>query len=97
MKYAHLAQILMILTDNVDSISQELLKLQDVLAFTTHHSVLNLYTFRDIIHKLKVLYSSERVADLDIREYFDIIKLGSYYIGNSIVIVYNFPILLPSS
>lgn len=100
-KYAHLAQTLMILTDNVDSISQELLKLQNILAFirasTTHHSVLNLYAIRDIIRKLKVLYGSERVVDLDIREYFDIIKLGSYYVGNSIVIVYKIPIVLPSS
>lgn len=100
-KYAHLAQTLMILTDNVDSISQELLKLQNILAFirasTTHHSVLNLYAIRDIIRKLKVLYGSERVVDLDIREYFDIIKLGSYYVGNSLVIVYKIPIVLPSS
>lgn len=99
-KYAHLAQVLLILTDNVDSISQELLKLQNVLAFirasTTHHSVLNLYAIRDIIRKLNVLYGSEKVVDLGIREYFDIIRLGFYYVGNEIVIVYKFPIVLPS-
>lgn len=100
-KYAHLAQVLIVLTDNADSISQELLKLQNVLAFirasATHHSVLNLYAIRDIIRKLNLLYGSEKVIDLDIREYFDIIRLGFYYVGNEIVIVYKFPIVLPSS
>lgn len=99
-KYAHLYQTLSILTDNVDSLSQELDKLQNILAFirasATHHSVLNLYTIRDIIRKLNILYSSQKVVDLDIREYYDIIKLGSYYVGNEIVIVYKFPIVLPS-
>ncbi|KOB71583.1 Uncharacterized protein OBRU01_13754, partial [Operophtera brumata] len=41
-KYAHLAQVLIVLTDNEDSISQELLKLQNIIAFirasATHHS-----------------------------------------------------------
>lgn len=100
-KYAHLVQILRILTDNVDSISQEILKLQDVLAFirasTAHHSVLKLDMIRDIIRKLKLLYGSEKVLDLDIREYFDIIRLGFYYVGNEIVIVYKFPIILSST
>lgn len=97
-KYAHLAQVLMILSDNVDSISQELLKLQNNLAFirtsTMHHSVLNLHAIRKVINRLNILYSRERVLDLDPREYFDIIRLGSYYAGNEIVIVFKFPIVI---
>lgn len=101
MKYAHFAQVLMVLSDNVDAISLELVNLQNVLAFirasTTHHSVLNLYAIREIIRKLNILYSSSQVLDLDFREYFDVIRLGSYYVGNQIVIVYKFPVVLPST
>lgn len=97
-KFAHIAQILMILSDNVDSISQELTKLQNNLAFirtsTMHHSVLNLHALRSIVIKLSTLYDRDRIIDLDIREYFDIIRLGSYYVGNEIVIVYKFPIII---
>lgn len=98
-KYAHLAQVLMILSDNVDLISQELLKLQNNLAFirtsTAHHSVLQSRTLHAMIDKLNQLYTQERIIDLDLREYFDVIRLGSYYIGNEIVIVYKFPIVFP--
>lgn len=100
-KYAHLAQILIILSDNVDAISQELNRLQNVLAFiktsTMHHSILSIDEIRAILNKLTSLYSREEIVDIDIREYYNIIKLGSYYTRNNIVIVYKFPIFLPQT
>lgn len=100
-KYAHVAQILMILSDNVDSFSQKLTKYESMLAFigaagTLCHEALNLDMMRAMISKLNILYSREGVLDLDIREYYDIVKVGSYYTSNKIVIVYKFPITLPS-
>ncbi|XP_061379911.1 uncharacterized protein LOC133319454 [Danaus plexippus] len=98
-KYAHLAQILLIITDNVDSVTQELYKLQNVLGFiklsTVHHAVLNLETMNSMISNVSNLYGRQKVLDLDIRDYFDIIKIGSCYVGNKIVIVYKIPIVLP--
>lgn len=98
-KYAHLAQTLIILSDNVDSVSLELNRLQNVLAFikasTMHHSVLSTKEIRAILNKLINLYGKDKVIDIDIREYYNIIKLGSYYVGNTVVIVYQFPIFIP--
>ncbi|XP_060802778.1 uncharacterized protein LOC106142071 isoform X1 [Amyelois transitella] len=95
-KYAHLAQMLIILSDNVDSISQELTRLQNILAFirtsTMHHSAISLDEIRNILHKLTAIYGRDRIIDLDIREYYELVRLGSYYVGNNIVIVYKFPI-----
>lgn len=97
-KYAHLAQVFLILGDNVDSISQELLKLQDALALiklsSLHHSILSINSIKDMLNRLEVLYGRNKMINLDIREYYDVIKIGSYYSGNNIVIVYRFPIVL---
>lgn len=60
-----------------------------------HHSVLSIDEIRSILNKSITLYGNEKVVDLDIREYYNIIKVGSYYVGNSIVIVYKFPIFQP--
>lgn len=98
-KYAHFGQILMILSDNVDLISQELIKLQNNLAFikvnTMHHSITNSESIRTMINRVIDIYGMQKVGDLDTREYYDIIRVGSYYVGNQIVIVYKFPIFIP--
>lgn len=98
-KYAHLAQVFLILSDNVDSISHEISNLQNMLAFiktgTLHHSVLNNNSLYIIINKLRELYGNDKIIDLDSREYFDIIRIGSYYLGNDIIIVFKFPVVLP--
>lgn len=98
-RYAHLAQTIFILSDNVDIIAQEITKLQNVLAFirtsTTHHATISFDTIRSIIDKLSSIYGSDRILDLDIREYYDIVQLGSYYVKNEIVIVFKFPVVLP--
>lgn len=97
-KYAHLAQVFLILGDNVDSISQELLKLQDALALiklsSLHHSILSINSIKEMLNRLELLYGRNRIINLDIREYYDVIKIGSYYSENNIVIVYRFPIVL---
>lgn len=97
-KYAHLAQVFLILGDNVDSISQELQKLQDALALiklsSLHHSILSINSIKDMLNRLELLYGKNRIINLDVREYYDVIKIGSYYSENNIVIVYRFPIVL---
>lgn len=81
-RYAHLAQMILIISDNVDILSQEISKLQNVLAFirtsTAHHAVISLNSIRSIINKLGSLYGRDKVIDLYIREYNDVIQLGSY-------------------
>lgn len=98
-KYAHLGQVLLILGDNVDSVSHELYKLENVMSFirasTVHHGILSLDSIHTMINNVTNLYGRDKVIDLETREYFNIIKIGSYYIGNRIVIVYKFPIILP--
>jgi hypothetical protein len=85
LKYAHFAQILLIQSDNIDSISQELNKLQNILAFikvsTMHHSSLSSPEMQKLVNRLSSLYGNSKLIDLDIREYYDIVKLGSYYMG----------------
>lgn len=97
-QYAHLGQTILIVSDNVDRLSQEITKLQNVLAFirasTAHHDVISLNSISTIVKKLRSIYGSNKVLDIGVREYYDIIQLGSYYIGNEIVIVYKFPIIL---
>lgn len=98
-KYAHLAQAFLILGDNVDSISQEVLRLQNVLGFIKmsipHHSIISRKSFDIIFNKLRNLYSNDKIIEIDTREYYDIIKVGSYYVDNEIVIIYKFPIVFP--
>ncbi|XP_026736568.1 uncharacterized protein LOC113500094 [Trichoplusia ni] len=62
---------------------------------TVHHGILNLDSVHVMIDNVTNLYGRERVIDLESREYFNIIRIGSYYVGNRIVIVYKFPIILP--
>jgi hypothetical protein len=98
-KYAHLAQVLVILSDNMDLVYQEVSKLENILAFIkisiAHHSLLSIDTIDFIINRLDNLYGTERTVKLDYREYYDIVKLGYYYTEDSIVIVLKFPIVLP--
>ncbi|KAL0861747.1 hypothetical protein ABMA27_009223 [Loxostege sticticalis] len=98
-KYAHLAQLLLILGDNIEDLAEELVKLENLLAFirasSTHHSMLSLDVLRSMLDKLKSLYNKDEIIDLNLREYYDIIKLGSYYTRNKIVIVFKIPIAFP--
>lgn len=98
-KYAHLAQHLIILGDNIDKLSDELFKLGNTLAFTgvsgTPHSILNIADLKIIIDKLRVLYSKNEIPNVEFRYFYDIIKLGYFYTDNQIVLVYKVPIASP--
>lgn len=98
-KYAHLAQLLLILGDNVEDLSEELIKIENFVAFAhisnAHHSMLSLNALKSMIDKIRIIYGKDEVIDLAIREYYDVIKLGSYYSANRIVIVYKVPIASP--
>lgn len=99
-KYAHLAQAFLILSDNIDSISMEITKIQNILAFiktsVTHHSTLNPELITYIVSKLESIYGKEKIVSLELREFYDVIKLGYFYLNNSIIIVYKFPIFHPN-
>lgn len=99
--YAHLAQLLLILGDNIENLSEELVRIENLLAFihakSTHHSMLGLNALKNMIDRIRSLYNKEEILDISIREYFDIIKLGSYYSSNNLVIVFKVPIALPST
>ena len=99
-KYAHFAQYLLILSDNIEELSDEIRQLEYLLAFiharSTFHSMLSTISFKSMINRLKSLYSKDEILDLELREYYDIIKLGSYYINKQVVIVFKLPIFIPS-
>lgn len=98
-KYAKLAQLLSIVTDNVDDLSRELQRIENVLAFTrtasTHHSMLGIDTLIKMLNQLENLYSKDQLLDLDLREYYNVIETGSFYSGRQIVIVFKIPIVSP--
>ncbi|XP_038214023.1 uncharacterized protein LOC119833878 [Zerene cesonia] len=100
-KYAHLAQHLLILGDNIDRLSEEISKLENTLAFIrvsgAPHSILNIADLKTMLDKLGLMYSKDEILDLEIRYFYDIIKLGYFYIGSEIVLVYKIPIAFPST
>lgn len=100
-KYAHLAQLLLILGDNIDSLSSEFSKIENLLAFirakSIHHSLLNYNSYISIMGRLKVLYNKKEILDITFRDYFDILKIGYYYKGNDIILVIKFPIVYPTN
>lgn len=97
--YAHLAQHLLILNDNIETLSEELNKIELMIAFmrasSTTHSTISLGNLRNMISKLRVLYSKDEIIDIDLRDYYNILKLGSYYSDKKIVIVIKVPIASP--
>lgn len=94
-----MSQYLTILGDNIDSLYAELRRLEYMLAFirasSTPHSVIDTVELKTIIDKLRTLYHKDEVLDLEVRDYYDIIKLGYFYRGNQIVIVFKVPIAYP--
>lgn len=98
-KHAHLAQLILILGDNIDSLSNEFSKIENLLAFiranSIPHSILNYESFNSMIRRLHMLYNQNEVLDIHFRDYFDIIKLGYYYKENEIILVIKLPIVNP--
>lgn len=100
-KYAHLAQHLLILGDNIEDLSDELYRLEYTLAFISAsgnpHSVVSLVELRNMLIRVKNLYLKDEVLDIDYRDYYEIIKLGYFYVGNQIIIVVKVPIAFPTT
>lgn len=101
MLFAQISQIFNVLSENIQELFSEMTRLENLLAFSRtnsmHHSVLSISDLSKLIIKLKELYGPISILDLDIRNYYDIITLGSYFVGRKLVIVLKFPILIPST
>ncbi|KAJ8718732.1 hypothetical protein PYW07_016288 [Mythimna separata] len=98
-KFAKFSQILQIISNNVDSLLSELSRLENAIALSgqprTHHSMLGTETLGNMIRKLGTIYDKNQLLDLEIREYYDIMKPLAYYNGNQIVFAFKFPITSP--
>lgn len=96
-KFAKFAQILGIITNNVEDLMLEIIRLENIMAFirasSTHHSMIDIEVLRSMIDRLKSIYNQDQVLNLELREYYNLIKPGSYFIEKRIVIIYSFPIV----
>lgn len=101
MRYAHLAQYLFILSDNIENLSDEILRLENVIASisssSTHHSVLNLSSLISMLNKIKIIYDKREILDISLRDYYELIRVGSYYNSNQLVIIFKVPVVYPDT
>lgn len=97
--YAQLSQLFSILSENIQDLSLEMIRLENILAFSRtnsmHHSILSINDLVNMLSKLKNLYGSNSILDLDVRYFYNIIRLGTYFVDKKIVIVLKFPIMSP--
>jgi hypothetical protein len=100
-KYAHLAQLLIIIGDNIEELSYELTRLENLLGFisarSTHHSMIKLDMFNEMVNRLKSIYKGDQILNLSFRNYFDIIKIGYYYNDKNLTLVFKFPVALSNT
>lgn len=96
-QYAQISQLFSIVTENVQELSFEINKLSNIVAFSRtnvmHHSILSISILKNMLSQLKNIYNPGVLLDLDIRFYYDLITLGSYFTDKKIVIVLKFPIM----
>lgn len=94
--YVHLVQLFAILSENVQELMSEINRIENILAFSRnksiHHSILSVKDVRNIISQLKRTYRSGQIIDIDIRDYYEILSLASYFTESTVVIVLKFPI-----
>lgn len=97
LKVAKIDQLLTVISDNVDELALELVRIENILAFTrassVHHTMLGIKSLNSMLKTLRNIYSKDQILDLDLREFYDIIVPGSYYAGNRIVFILKFPIV----
>lgn len=95
-KYAKFGQYLTILTENLDAIQKELIRIENIIAFihssSSHHSMISIEVLRHMIKRLVKIYGRDKILELELRQYYDVIKPGYYYSGNKVVIVFKIPI-----
>lgn len=100
-RYIRLAQFFMLFSEKVQDLTEEINRLENILSFSRtksmHHSVLSVEQLQDLLIELKKYYKSEEVINLNIRYYYDIITLGTYFVDKRLVIVLQFPIVLTDS
>lgn len=98
-KYSRLVQYILMLSDSIESLYEEINKLEINLAFirasSTPHSILSLGSLRNMLDRLRKIYAKEEVLDIELREYYDIMKIGYFYVGNKIILVFKVPLILP--
>jgi hypothetical protein len=96
-KFAKFAQLLLIISENVVDLLDELVKIENSLAFihasTTHRSMISISILNKMLSRLREIYGKKYILDLEAREYYDVIKPGSYFIDKQLIIVYRFPII----
>nr|XP_037875420.1 uncharacterized protein LOC119630360 [Bombyx mori] len=99
LKYAKFAQLLAIISENIEDLYNELCRIENILSFirasSTHHSMISIDTLSNMTDRLRNLYTENRILNVDLREYYNIIKPGYYYVGKKIVIVFKFPVISP--
>ncbi|XP_073966942.1 uncharacterized protein [Choristoneura fumiferana] len=99
--YAHLAQMFNIVSENINDLYTELLRIENILAFSklsnVHHSILSISSLKDMIGKLHEIYSKDQILDLDTRDYYSFINVGSYFSKNDLVVVLKVPIICQGS
>lgn len=92
----HLVQLFAILSENVQELLSDIGRIEHILAFSrnksVHHSILSVKDLRNIISQLKRTYKSDQIIDVDIRDYYEILSLASYFTESTVVIVLKFPI-----
>lgn len=100
-KYARFAQLLEIASENTEDLMQEILRVENSLAFirlsTTHHTMIDIELLQIMVDKVKSVYGGDHTPNMELREYYDIIKPGSYYSSKQIVIIFKFPIISKDS
>lgn len=95
--YAKFGQLISIISENVEDLRLELVRIENMLAFihasSTVHSMIDIETLRSMVNRLEQIYSKDEILSLELREYYDIIRPGSYFNEKQIVIVFRFPII----
>ncbi|XP_045487755.1 uncharacterized protein LOC123689889 [Pieris rapae] len=99
--FAEISQLLNSFDDNINELLLVIRNIEDSLAFTrtytAHHIMLDISMLRSMLGTLSSVYKPEQLLDLELREYYSVIRTGSYFSNNRIVIVLRFPIISPNT
>ncbi|CAK1540653.1 unnamed protein product [Leptosia nina] len=100
-KYMKFAQHLAIITENIDDVISELIRIENSLAFirasSAHHSMISIKVLGKMINRLISIYGKEHVLELELREYYELIKPGYYFSGTRIVVIFKLPLFIKDS
>lgn len=98
--YIKVNSLYILIKVNLDKILLHLTLLENSIAFSKvgiiHHSVINTKDIQYISNILLSLYEKQELLInevTDLRDYYDLVKCGSYYVDNTVVFVLKFPIM----